>query len=524
MCCSDAFLTNAGLAESGSAGAGGAAQLGAEHSDAAHAVIVAQGLSKCYSMAGQRSASRASLLLDALRGETIGAHTSHEKQFWALHNLSFSIARGEAMGILGRNGSGKSTLLQLLAGTLAPTTGSVRVRGRVAALLELGSGFNPEFTGRENVFLNASILGLSRAEVQERFDDIASFADIGSFLDQPVKTYSSGMLVRLAFAVQVQLSPDVLIVDEALAVGDALFQKRCYQRIDELRQKGVTLLFVSHDTEAVRTLTDRAMLLERGQLREIGSSASVLLAYRKVLHEEERAWHASQMQRVEQAAGVTQDGRGALAQTGLERGTSGASEAGASGAGGAGDGAARGSRVAGMAKELSFGDLDASVQSVRVVDAQGEKANVFYPGERVKIVIEVLAHRQIEHPNVIFRLRSKQGLKVTNWGLLNDDIARRGRGEAMRYWPTTLHAGERLRAEFAFDCHLGVNLYEVQAGVTQELDASYRSQRMLHWRDEAAFFTVGQRVDTYNFGGAFDMQCATSVERLPAVAGQEATR
>jgi lipopolysaccharide transport system ATP-binding protein len=483
-----------------------AALLGAEDSQqeglmpaaplrAGEPVISAQGLGKCYSMAGQRSASRLSLLVDSLRGDTIGSHTAAASQFWALRDISFDIMPGEALGILGRNGSGKSTLLQLLAGTLAPTAGSVRVRGRIAALLELGSGFNPEFTGRENVYLNASILGLSRSDVDARFDDIASFADIGGFLDQPVKTYSSGMLVRLAFAVQVQLNPDVLIVDEALAVGDALFQKRCYQRIDELRQRGVTLLFVSHDQEAVRTLTDRAMLLEKGRLLQLGTSASVLLAYRKVLHEEERAWHAAQMTRVEQHAALASNASPSATPT-----TTPANPASTS-------------RVDGMAKELSFGDLDASVQRVQVQNTAGEKTSVFYPGETVCIVVEALAHKAIEHPNIIFRLRSKQGLKVTSWGLLNDDIARRGRGEAPLHWHTTLRAGELIRAEFRFVCRLGVNLYEVQAGITQELDANYRAQRMLHWQDEAAFFTVGQRVDTYNFGGAFDLACETIATR-----------
>lgn len=154
------------------------------------------------------------------------------REFWALRDVGFDVRRGEAVGILGRNGSGKSTLLQIVTGTLAPTLGSVAVKGRIAALLELGSGFNPDFTGRENVYLNASLLGFSRDEIDRKFDAIAAFADIGDHLDQPVKTYSSGMLVRLAFAVQVQVEPDILIVDEALAVGDALFQKRCFQRIE----------------------------------------------------------------------------------------------------------------------------------------------------------------------------------------------------------------------------------------------------------------------------------------------------
>jgi lipopolysaccharide transport system ATP-binding protein len=187
------------------------------------------------------------------------------RDFWALKDVSFELNRGEAVGIIGRNGSGKSTLLQIIAGTLQPTEGKVKVNGRVAALLELGSGFNPEFTGRENVYLNATVLGLSRAEIDQRFDSVAAFADIGDFIEQPVKTYSSGMIVRLAFAVSVAVRPDILVVDEALSVGDAAFQRKCYRRIEELRERGCTFLFVSHDLNAVSNLCSRALLLDQGK-------------------------------------------------------------------------------------------------------------------------------------------------------------------------------------------------------------------------------------------------------------------
>ena len=186
-------------------------------------------------------------------------------EFYALQEVSFELARGESLGIIGRNGSGKSTLLQMIAGTLLPTSGTVEVRGRVAALLELGSGFNPEFTGRENVFLNAAILGLTRRETEERFDRIAGFADIGGFIDLPVKKYSSGMLVRLAFAVAVHVEADVLIVDEALAVGDVFFQQKCHRKIREILDRGVNFLFVSHDYVAMKSLCKRAILLHKGR-------------------------------------------------------------------------------------------------------------------------------------------------------------------------------------------------------------------------------------------------------------------
>jgi lipopolysaccharide transport system ATP-binding protein len=201
------------------------------------------------------------------------------REFWALRDISFEVKKGETVGIVGRNGSGKSTLLQIIAGTLNPTEGVVDVYGRVAALLELGSGFNPEFTGRENVFLNGSILGISREEMQQRFDDIAAFADIGEFIEQPVKLYSSGMVVRmvvrLAFAVQAFVPKEILIVDEALAVGDMFFQAKCMAQIKRLLDDGITVLFVSHDTGAVKSLCRRALLLDHGQMIE-NSTADIV--------------------------------------------------------------------------------------------------------------------------------------------------------------------------------------------------------------------------------------------------------
>lgn len=197
----------------------------------------------------------------------------------ALSDVSFSIAEGDSLGIIGLNGSGKSTLLQIIAGTLQPTSGTVAVQGRVAALLELGSGFDPEFTGRENIYINASILGLSRAEIDARYQEIVAFADIGDFIERPVKTYSSGMMVRLAFAVQVHVDPDVLIVDEALSVGDARFQAKALSKIEEILQRGTTLLFVGHDLSAVRAFCNQAMLLDKGNIIKSGIPDDVIADY-----------------------------------------------------------------------------------------------------------------------------------------------------------------------------------------------------------------------------------------------------
>jgi lipopolysaccharide transport system ATP-binding protein len=204
---------------------------------------------------------------------------SFYREFWALRDISFSVPKGQIIGILGKNGAGKSTLLQIICGTLAPSNGEVHVRGRVAALLELGSGFNPEFTGIENIYMNAQILGLTREQTDAKLNDILAFADIGDFVHQPVKTYSSGMFARLAFAVVIHVEPDILIVDEALSVGDAWFQHKSMARMRQLMESGCTVLFVSHSIDAVRALCDTAIWLEQGQVKMQGNVTEVTNAY-----------------------------------------------------------------------------------------------------------------------------------------------------------------------------------------------------------------------------------------------------
>lgn len=206
------------------------------------------------------------------------------REFWAVKDVDLEVHRGETVGIVGRNGSGKSTLLQMICGTLAPTSGELTVNGRVAALLELGAGFNPEFTGRENVFMNASILGLSSEETDRRFDSILAFAEIGDFINQPVKTYSSGMYARLAFAVAINVEPDILVVDEALSVGDEAFQRKCFARIHEIRERGGTILFVSHAAGTVVELCDRAVLMDQGERLITGKPKAVVNLYQKMLY------------------------------------------------------------------------------------------------------------------------------------------------------------------------------------------------------------------------------------------------
>lgn len=243
--------------------------------DSAPAITVRQ-LGKCYRIY-DRPQDR---LKQALR---LGGR-QYFREFWALRGVDLDIRRGETVGIVGRNGSGKSTLLQMICGILAPTTGTVDIRGRVAALLELGAGFNPEFTGRENVFMNGAILGLSQAEVARRYDEIVAFSELAEFIDRPVKTYSSGMFVRLAFAVATSCDPDILVVDEALAVGDEAFQRKCYARLERMREQGATILFVSHSAGTVLQLCESACLLDQGELLLSGSPRSVITAYQRLIN------------------------------------------------------------------------------------------------------------------------------------------------------------------------------------------------------------------------------------------------
>jgi ABC-type polysaccharide/polyol phosphate transport system ATPase subunit len=232
----------------------------------------AEGLSKVY-----RLYARPQDRLKELALERFGRRFSED--FWALRDVSLEVGRGRRLGVIGRNGSGKSTLLQIIAGTLGPSAGTVEVSGRVAALLELGSGFNPEYTGRENVYLNAAILGLSREQTDERFDDIAAFADIGAFMDQPVKTYSSGMFMRLAFSVTTSVDADVLLVDEALSVGDAFFTQKCFRHLERLIDRGVTVVLVSHDTSAVNQFCDGVVVLDAGRVVYQGDTVGGLRTY-----------------------------------------------------------------------------------------------------------------------------------------------------------------------------------------------------------------------------------------------------
>jgi lipopolysaccharide transport system ATP-binding protein len=384
------------------------------------------------------------------------------REFWALSDVSIDVKKGESFGIVGRNGSGKSTLLQIITGTLTPTSGTVSTQGRVAALLELGSGFNPEFTGRENVYMNGALLGFTKDQIDQRFDAIAAFADIGAHLDQPVNSYSSGMVLRLAIAVQTQVDPDILIVDEALAVGDALFQKRCYRQIERLLDNGCTLLFVSHEQEIVRSLTSRALFLNAGKVQSYGSSSEVLFSYREFLQQQEEAAFRAM-------------------QTSLQ---------------------AESPKVK---EPNSFGNFDVQILSVKVLGQDGLPQGVLYAGDTMSIAIECVCNADVENLNIAFRIRTKEGVKVTTWGTLNEDMPHFSDVADATFWSRKFEKGQRFTVSFSGVCTLAANLYEIQAVAALEYDRYYANQRVLHWLDEAAHFTVVLRSRQYVFDGVFDM-------------------
>lgn len=339
------------------------------------------------------------------------------REFWALRDIDFSVGRGETVGIVGRNGSGKSTLLQVVAGTLSPTRGEVVVNGRVAALLELGSGFNPEFTGRENVYLNASILGLDRAQIDERYQRIVDFAEIGEFVDQPVKTYSSGMFLRLAFAVIAHVDADLLIIDEALSVGDAAFTQKCMRFLREFQSRG-TILFVSHDAAAVLALCERAVWLHQGAMAMAGPAKEVVEAYMQSIAEANQGG--------DPLAGARAANAGARAAEASPE--AGRIEAGAS------------PRAEMSADARSFGQGGARVEAARLVDEAGRMLALARGGQRVRLEVLVRAERDLNTVIVGFHFKDRLGQV-----LIGENTA-----EVTRHAPVSAAVGERVSAAFEF--------------------------------------------------------------------------
>lgn len=382
------------------------------------------------------------------------------KEFWALQNVSLEVRRGDTVGIIGRNGSGKSTLLQIICGTLTPTVGKVETNGKVAALLELGSGFNPEFTGRENVYLNASFYGLSETQVTERFENIEKFAEIGDFIDQPVKTYSSGMMVRLAFAVIANVDADILVVDEALSVGDAVFTQKCMRFIRSFQEQG-TLLFVSHDASAVQNLCKSAIWLGNGEVKRTGTAKDVSEAYlqynlQEIYGEEAELSsldnEASNIERVDFDESQNQSQEQIYSSNYHVKNN--------------------------LSEANGWTTGEANISSVELLDAHGNLSPVFKGGEKVRLKIQVEAYRDFVQPILGFLVKDRLGQDLFGENTL----------------PFTsldsrpVKAGQSLEGEFCFTLPMLPNgQYAVMASFA---DGDLYNNVQHHWLHDAIIINI----------------------------------
>jgi lipopolysaccharide transport system ATP-binding protein len=327
-------------------------------------VVLVQNVSKLYELYDRPS--------DRLWNAVLPGRSDRRREFWALREVNFEARRGDVVGIIGPNGSGKSTLLQIVAGILKPTSGRVVVEGRLAALLELGAGFNPEFSGRENYFLNSEIMGLSRSEAEENFPKVAEFASIGDFMDRPVKEYSSGMYVRLAFSTAIHVSPEILIVDEALSVGDAIFASRCFRKIEQLRNEGITIIFVSHDLGVVKRICNRAVLMLGGKVASEGEPGDVVNRYVALVHDQ-----SFEVENRDETA-------------------------------------------------IRHGDGTSSIESVRLLNQYGDSATSFRPGETIVVSVRARFNEASQDPIAGILIRNRLSVDVfgTNTRIENRPLGR----------------------------------------------------------------------------------------------------
>lgn len=372
---------------------------------------------------------------DRLKESLTRGRMRRHKEFWALRDIGFEIEAGTTVGIIGQNGCGKSTLLQIISGTLAPTHGQVWHDGRIAALLELGAGFDPEFTGVENVYMNASLMGFSRRETTTILPNIERFAEIGQFLYQPVKTYSSGMYVRLAFAIAASVEPDILVIDEALAVGDAVFQHRCLRRLKELHDRGATILFVSHDTAAVRALCDRAILLNAGRMIADGDPVEVLNCYQEIVMEREEAFEA------ETAGGSDSSTTNELQEP--------------------------------LHYTYRHGDGSAEIIGAEIFDSRHRRTSIVETGSPLSAQVTVRFLRDVDEPVFGFLIRNRHGIHAYGTNTREQQISL-----------GTARNGETFTLSFDFNCWLGVDEYSISFAVHSQEGQAY------DWLDGTVFFRV----------------------------------
>ena len=406
---------------------------------------------------------------DRLKEMLTRGRWKRHQEFWALKEVSFEIEAGTTTGIIGPNGSGKSTLLQIMTGTLEPTHGSVWHEGRIAALLELGSGFNNEFTGIENVFMNAALMGFSRSETEALLPEIERFAEIGPFIHQPVKTYSSGMYVRLAFSVAISAAPQILIIDEALSVGDAVFQHRCMRRLKEMQESGVTIFFVSHDLGAIRALCSQAILLHAGHVVAQGKPTAVLNHYQKLIMAREKAYNKKQP--VTEAVASSQEIAEVLDETPR------------------------------LQCSYRHGDGSAEVVRVELLDSTYRPINLVETGEAVTIRLYVRFLTDLDDPVFGFLLRNRHGIHLFG---TNTDLQQMRLGSVRR--------GEVIEVSFLFNCWLAPDNYSVTVAVHSRSAISY------DWLDGVVLFQV---VSPVAMEGVANLNASASVRRFSLPSAEE---
>lgn len=426
-------------------------------------------LSKCYHIYDRPQDRLKQLIVPKLRSLIGRTANSYYREFQALNNVSFEVNKGETVGIIGRNGSGKSTLLQMICGTLEPTHGSVETTGRVAALLELGAGFNPEFTGRENIYMNAAVLGLTQDEIHNRFDAIAAFADIGEFIEQPVKHYSSGMYARLAFAVAINVDPSILIVDEALAVGDEPFQRKCFARIEQIKRNGATILFVSHSSGAITSLCDRAILLHNGSMIFSGMPKIAVAWYQKLMNAPEKSdeviqqilsSYSSEIDLSEPIEALHAPNKSALI---------------------AHEESSYDPNFTPKSK-IIYETNGAVISDVSIQSLDGRTVNSLSKGQKFKICYRVAFERSCENVHLRCMLKTTIGLE------LGGGIYPKNSDKGLSF-----SRGQTIDVSFEFTCILNPGVYFINCGLSE-------NDRSLHRIVDALSFRVFENGNSFTFG------------------------
>lgn len=403
-------------------------------------------------------------LLDAL-----GVTKKHlYKEHFALHHLSFDIKKGETVGIIGTNGAGKSTILKIITGVLSPTEGEVEINGRISALLELGAGFNPEYNGIENIYLNGTIMGFTKEEIDERLDDILEFADIGDFVYQPVKSYSSGMFVRLAFAVAINIDPEILIVDEALSVGDVFFQAKCYKKFEDFKKEGKTILFVSHDLGSISRYCDRVILLNKGEKMEEGSPKKVINLYKRLIT----------------TSSKEKDGSDVKPKHSIEENVKGDNWK---------------DNYSINPKLEEYGDGKATIVDFAVVDEDGNLTNVIEKGSRFKIMTKVVIEEPMKDPIFTFTFKNVRGIDITGTNTMIEDINL-----------GVCNSGEVYLATYEQDMLLQGGEYLLSMSCTSFENGELKAHHRLY---DLISVTV---VSDKNTVGFYDMNSDVNVERVDA--------